>query len=486
MLSKFSSSKTGRVILFIFVIAIIASFALTTDTGQSIAGARDVAVVGDQKITQIEYRRAIEQTKNFYQQFFKGQALSQDQLRKIEQESLDRLVNQKVLGQLGKELNLSPSKNQISENIKKLPYFLTNEKFDLSKYKSLLRANGINPNQFEKQMADDIMTRSAQGIISGIEVSDNYAKELDTIKENGLKATGVILEKSKLVDLVQVTSSQIKDYLEKKDNKTKVENLYISNNKRFSSPEKVKASHILIRVDDKTTEEQALKKIKDIQKKLTVANFANMANKFSQDAHGGNGGSLGEFTRGRMVAPFEKIAFSQKENTISNPVKTQFGYHIIHVERKISAKTTPLKEVEKTLAKELIQKENNKELDNIFTQGFKELKTQQEQGKTLQARVLSKAQKVNGAKISLIEPRVLQKELPNKEALLKAYFENKDTSLFHHNDGETAFVLKLERNNLKKSDDENKKKNESTTTLQRELSQKVLELVKSKTKISFN
>ena len=331
MLSKFSSSKTGRVILFIFVIAIIASFALTTDTGQSIAGARDVAVVGDQKITQIEYRRAIEQTKNFYQQFFKGQALSQDQLRKIEQESLDRLVNQKVLGQLGKELNLSPSKNQISENIKKLPYFLTNEKFDLSKYKSLLRANGINPNQFEKQMADDIMTRSAQGIISGIEVSDNYAKELDTIKENGLKATGVILEKSKLVDLVQVTSSQIKDYLEKKDNKTKVENLYISNNKRFSSPEKVKASHILIRVDDKTTEEQALKKIKDIQKKLTVANFANMANKFSQDAHGGNGGSLGEFTRGRMVAPFEKIAFSQKENTISNPVKTQFGYHIIHV-----------------------------------------------------------------------------------------------------------------------------------------------------------
>jgi len=485
MLSQFSSSKTGRVILFIFVIAIIASFALTTDTGQNIAGASDVAVVGDQKITQLEYRRAIEQTKNFYQQFFKGQPLSQEQLKRIEQESLDRLINQKLLGQLGKELNLSPSKSQISETIKKLPYFLTNEKFDLSKYKSLLRANGISPNQFEKQMADDILSRSAQGIISSIEVSKNYAKELDTIKENGLKATGVIFEKNKLVDLVQVTPTQVQSYLEKKDNKTKVENLYISNNKRFSSPEKVKASHILIRIDDKTTEEQALKKIQNIQKKLTVSNFAKMANEFSQDAHGGNGGSLGEFTRGRMVAPFEKIAFSQKENTISNPVKTQFGYHIIHVQKKIAAKTTPLKEVEETLAKELIQKENNKELDQIFNQSFNQLKTQQEEGKALQAKVLAKAQRVNEASISLIEPKLLQKELPNKEALLKAYFESKEASFFHHSDGEIAFVLKLEKNSSKKKD-EDKKESQSATTLQRELSQKVLEVVKDNTKISFN
>jgi peptidyl-prolyl cis-trans isomerase C len=110
--------------------------------------------------------------------------------------------------------------------------------------------------------------------------------------------------------------------------------------------EQAKASHILIRFKGSAvplkpgqkdlTEEEALAKAKELREKLVKGgDFAAIAKAESDDASSGaNGGSLGAFTRGRMVAVFEQAAFSQPIGEIGEPVKSQFGYHIIKVEQR--------------------------------------------------------------------------------------------------------------------------------------------------------
>ena len=84
---------------------------------------------------------------------------------------------------------------------------------------------------------------------------------------------------------------------------------------------KISAQHIL--VDQKFEAE-------DIQKKIEQGeDFAKLAKDFSSCGSASDGGSLGEFSKGMMVPEFEKAAFSLDVGEVSDPVQTQFGFHII-------------------------------------------------------------------------------------------------------------------------------------------------------------
>jgi len=89
----------------------------------------------------------------------------------------------------------------------------------------------------------------------------------------------------------------------------------------------VRASHILVK-----TEEEA-KNIKD-EILSGVIDFPHAAGKYSFCPSGGDGGDLGRFQKGVMVKPFEDAAFSLELNTVSEPVQTQFGWHLIIVTEK--------------------------------------------------------------------------------------------------------------------------------------------------------
>jgi parvulin-like peptidyl-prolyl isomerase len=84
---------------------------------------------------------------------------------------------------------------------------------------------------------------------------------------------------------------------------------------------KIKASHILVK---KRSEADRL--LKEIQ---SGTEFAELAKTHSLCSSGKKGGSLGFFTRGKMVKEFEKAAFSLAKGELSDVVKTEFGYHII-------------------------------------------------------------------------------------------------------------------------------------------------------------
>ena len=114
--------------------------------------------------------------------------------------------------------------------------------------------------------------------------------------------------------------------------------------------EQVKASHILIRFKGSPvpvregqkdlTPEDALAKAQEIRKKLAEGgDFAALAKSDSDDTGTAQqGGSLGTFPHGQMVPDFEKAAFALTPGQISDPVKTQFGYHIIRVDLKVEKK----------------------------------------------------------------------------------------------------------------------------------------------------
>ena len=121
---------------------------------------------------------------------------------------------------------------------------------------------------------------------------------------------------------------------------------------QFQTPEKVKASHILIQVGDKHTDEEALSLITDVKKKINPkgTNFGDLAREYSEGPSAPQGGDLGWFSRGQMVKPFEEAAFSLNRGEItSEPVKTQFGYHLIRVTDKAEAGRVPYKKAKTRL-----------------------------------------------------------------------------------------------------------------------------------------
>ncbi len=126
--------------------------------------------------------------------------------------------------------------------------------------------------------------------------------------------------------------------------------------------DQVQARHILIRYkgspvplrtgEKDLTEEEALAKANDILKRLNGGeDFAKIAKAESDDVgSGANGGDLGSFRHGQMVGDFEKVAFAQPVGKLSDPVKTQFGYHIIQVQKH---DTKPYDEVKTELGPEI-------------------------------------------------------------------------------------------------------------------------------------
>ena len=95
-------------------------------------------------------------------------------------------------------------------------------------------------------------------------------------------------------------------------------------------PESVDARHILVKTKAEAEKVRAL-----LEADNTDANWKKVAKQYSTDPGSkNNGGSLGNFPKGRMVKPFENAAFALKVGEISQPVKTQFGYHVIEVTKK--------------------------------------------------------------------------------------------------------------------------------------------------------
>jgi len=191
-------------------------------------------------------------------------------------------------------------------------------------------------NKQAKKKADKILKESLAG-------SDFYTlakenSELEGSMENG-GDLGWIKESGAYNNLWQAAAKVNEGLVSKQLVDEQSGYFVVKNNEKRESSEELLASHILIcyggatKCESTITKEEALNKIKEIKAKATAKNFGTLAKENSTDAGSAqNGGSLGWFTTEQMVKPFSDAALALAKGEISEPVETEYGYHLIYKE----------------------------------------------------------------------------------------------------------------------------------------------------------
>lgn len=138
---------------------------------------------------------------------------------------------------------------------------------------------------------------------------------------------------------------------------------YKVNKQNYVTEEKVRASHILIKVSDGRNDEAAKALAGELRERaISGEDFSKLAKEYSEDPSAiRNLGSLGFFKRGQMVKPFDEVVFAmQKPGEISEVVKTPFGYHVIKLEAKQDTKQLPYESVKDKIIEKLQTEMGNK------------------------------------------------------------------------------------------------------------------------------
>jgi parvulin-like peptidyl-prolyl isomerase len=165
----------------------------------------------------------------------------------------------------------------------------------------------------------------------GILKSAEYKKEYKKLEERMKKELAIQVWQKKVLDGIKISNKELKDY-------------YKKNIDEFKQKETVHARHILVKTEDEA--KKIINELKGLKGDALKAKFIELAKKHSTGPSGKNGGDLGYFAQGQMVPAFNDKAFSMKKGTITTePVKTQFGYHVIYVEDKKPSMTRSFDEV---------------------------------------------------------------------------------------------------------------------------------------------
>ncbi|WP_373069480.1 peptidyl-prolyl cis-trans isomerase [Sulfurimonas sp.] len=164
------------------------------------------------------------------------------------------------------------------------------------------------------------------GVMESKDFKDEYSKVLDRVK----KELSIQVWQKKELDKVNISNKEVKKY-------------YDSNKEEFNEKESVHARHIL--VNSESEAKDIAKELKSIKGTKLQEKFIELAKVKSKGPSGPRGGDLGYFVYERMLPEFSAVAFAMKVGTISEPVKTEHGYHVIYLEDKKPSKTYSFTEV---------------------------------------------------------------------------------------------------------------------------------------------
>ncbi len=350
-----------------------------------------VATVNGAAISYDEYAVVLKNLQDQAHQRF-GNSMSDEILKmmKLEQQALDRLINQRVLLAEAEKLDFRVSNRELADSIRKMKIFQAAGKFDNIRYERLLKRNNLNREEFEAEQKGGLLIEKLQSFISGnVKVSD--LEVLEWYKWNGatVNIDYVLFEPDKYMD-VNPTDKEISDYYEKHKTEYKTEikvrtryiyfdpadyrknvtvteqeikDYYESNPEDFLNPKTVEARHILFRVSEDAKPEiveKARKKALDVLKMAQDGkDFIELAKKYSEGPTKDKGGYLGTFKKETMVKSFADQAFNMKPGEISDLVRTQYGWHIIKVDKVNEESTTPFEKTEKTIRKRFTDERAN-------------------------------------------------------------------------------------------------------------------------------
>lgn len=354
------SINARSVLAYVLFGAIILVFVLFGFPGsRPTLGQGIVAEVNGEIISGADFKEETAQLERFYGQMFGGNFSMQAQRQLIESQALENLINREILAQEATKAGVLISDKEIRDFIIDIPAFQEQGRFDKTRYFQYLDATRSTAQDFETKIRKEAQRMRVKRLFDAVDTNLNLLTkketEMSSLKFNVQFAR---IDREALAKSVVVTESQVQDYLKNSDNMKKVEVEYEAHKMDiYSTPEQVKAQHILIKAKegDAEAEKKALARISDLQTRATASDFAALARANSEDEGSkANGGDLGYFGRGQMVPAFEMAAFGAKVGELVGPVKTNYGYHLIKVLDKKEAKTQTLDEAKGSIARKLI------------------------------------------------------------------------------------------------------------------------------------
>jgi peptidyl-prolyl cis-trans isomerase D len=350
------------------------------------ASSDTVASVQGRDITATEFKRTYQAQLQAYRSAY-GNNMSEQLLKQlgVEQQILQQMVDERAALAEAQRLNISASDEEVRQRIFSYPAFQENGAFiGEQRYRALLRMQQppMQPSDFEESIRDQLTVDKLRASLTDWmsipdkDLEKEYRQRNDKVKLaivsftadkfrsqatasdaevasyfDAHKADFKIPEKRKIrYLLIDIDALRAKVVVSPAD----VERAYNEGIDQYTTPEQVRASHILFKTDGKDDAAVKAKAEEVLKQAKSGADFAELAKKYSEDESSAkNGGDLDYFSKGRMVPEFDQVAFSMRPGQISDLVKSQFGYHIIKVVDKKPASTKTLAEVRQQITDQL-------------------------------------------------------------------------------------------------------------------------------------
>lgn len=320
-----------------------------------------VAEVGGVEIKESELDRSISDFRQsmratlgeaYRQELFEGEV--------FRQQVLDRLIVESALRQATRDWNMRISDAQVRAFIRSVPAFQNDGRFDQRMYEATVRNRGLSNAGFEDLIRQDLVMRQLQsGVSNSAFVTDVQVSEQTRLEDQQRDISFLRIPMAEFNDAAQVSDADAQVYYQQhqddyrvpervklayielgpeqlaplvESDEEKLRAYYQDHRDQFVAVEERRVRHILVGAeagDDAAQKALAM----DLREQLLAgADFAELAREHSSDpGSAANGGDLGWVNRGVMVKPFEESAFSLELNTLSEPVKTDFGYHLVEV-----------------------------------------------------------------------------------------------------------------------------------------------------------
>ncbi|AMT89711.1 MULTISPECIES: SurA N-terminal domain-containing protein [Pseudomonas] len=316
----------------------------------------EAAKVNGDEISQNELSQAVDmQRRQLMQQLGKDFDASLLDEKMLRESALKGLIDRKLLLQGAEQAKFSFSEAALDQVILQTPEFQVDGKFSSERFDQVIRQLGYSRMQFRQMLAQEMLIGqlragvAGSGFVTDAEVlafarlekqtrdfaTLNVKADPAAVKLTDDEVKAYYDEHAKefmtpdqvIIDYVELKKSSFFDQVAVKD-----EDLEAAYQKEIANlSEQRRAAHILIEVNDKTTEAQAKAKIDEVQARLAKGEkFEALAKEFSQDpGSANNGGDLGYAGPGVYDPAFEKALYSLSKDQVSEPIRTDFGYHLI-------------------------------------------------------------------------------------------------------------------------------------------------------------
>ncbi len=396
MLTEIRERATGW-IAWIIVIIISIPFVLWGINEYFAGGASlNVVVVNGEEIDQQQYRTALEERRNIARRVM-GSQFDADIVNSPEFRNavIDDLINRRLLDQDAESAGYRVSDEQLAGFITTSPQFQQNGQFDAGLYQQQLISRGLTKAGYESYLRDEfVLQQMRDGLSNSAIVTKTDQQNLLALTQETRVFDHATLEPEIYLTDIEVSSEEIEAYYEEnleryespemikiqyiqlsvedlsKDvdiSEEDVERFYESNKDLYKTAEQRTASHILITVsgdaDDESVRAARERAAELAERARGGEDFAELAKAHSEDpGSAAMGGDLGLIERGLMVKPFEDALFSMREDEVSDPIKTRYGFHVIKLTGLESEKGKELDEVRD----EIIEEEKQRVAEGLF------------------------------------------------------------------------------------------------------------------------